>query len=182
MSRRSMHVWCDEWITRLQPAQMLQSSLESKLWAGDQVTPWIIDGRVLLRVLHRRSYPVMHPLIHFLWEQINSHIKRGHGRLCISCLWCLCGCVRRRSWRKHSLWLPRTGLCGGLEPTKPLWSNTSEECMFITKVQPVSFMHWGLFIHRSREKQYEFKMYSCIPFLKHWNFTGLKRINVTVNN
>lgn len=181
-SRRLMLVWCDEWIPRQQPAQMLQTSLESKPWDGDQVTVWIIDGRELAQVLHQRSYPVMPPLIHFLWEQISSRVKRGHGRLCISCLWCLRGCVRRGSWRKHSLWLPQTGLCGGLEPTKPLWSNTSEKCMFITKVQPVSLMHWGLYIHRSREKQCEFEMYSCIPFLKRWKITGPKRINVTVNN
>lgn len=172
MSSCLMLVWCDEWITQPQPAQMLQTSLKSKLWTGDQVTTWIIDGRAW--VLQWCFYLVMPPLIHFLWEQINSRIERGHGRLCISRLWCLRGCVRKRSWRKHWLWLLQIGLRGGLEPTKLLWSDTSEECMFITKVQPVSFMHWGLFIHRSREKQYEFEMHSCILFLKRWKLLGLK--------
>lgn len=54
--------------------------------------------------------------------------------------------------------------------------------MFITKVQPVSLMHRGPFIHRSGEKQYVFEIHSCIPFLQHWKINRPKRINVAVNN
>lgn len=80
-------------------------------------------------------------VIQFLYTQMNMNkVLQGcgyscGGGFCILCLRCLCGCVRRRSGRKFSLWLTLKGLFGGLTSTL-LWSKTSEKCIFTTVVQP----------------------------------------------
>lgn len=153
---------------------MLQTSPELLPQASDQVTPWIIDGRALVRVLRRRSFPVI--FLYFTSREFKLIVvlKGDTGGFVLHA----CGvCVLASGGDPGG-----STLCGGLEPSKLLWSNTSEKWLFITKVQPVSLIHWGLHIHRSKEKQCEYKMYSCVPFLKHSEINRPKRINVSLNN